>query len=575
MRPSTSGSSHGVSSSAHMATSAALRDPAGATDTEIAECVLLIWRDVSAAAAPRYAPTHPTVMHRAALHIFGRDSLQSAASLRHRYRQLAIRVHPDKNTSSQASEAFQVLQSCFEYAISSHEAGDSGGIDAGEQAVFQRAADPSVSQRGDASRRGAKASSEADESHFSSSMSSSFTSSSTSPRSPPLSPIFSGGSSCSSGQPSPAHPLAAAAAATTAEKAPPPFSGCSAAAAASASEGVFPSAVLPEPPDVFATTGGETLAAAVPAPNVFDDDSGGPAMPPPPAFGAPPTSRHCSTAAAAHRSNHRASADGRASLAGAASDSGPAPPLVCERASFTPVDSSAGDVLDGRTEATKQRSSQQQRSVRIPERPTLAELLARLDADDGDHEDSPKSAAERARGPFSQASLHGSPARGCRNHETAAVASSGLPTRLWSSTMQSHASPSRRRASEGDDRKCSGAPATRCATMATAPIHPDVPRAAARPASSLRPSALADFCNALREEVSGAKRHHISPASPPRPYTSSDPLVGPTVRCRRAGGSGVGVGSGRLTRDRGSGGSKGERCACGKASRGRCFLCEE
>ncbi|KAG5474768.1 hypothetical protein LSCM4_03944 [Leishmania orientalis] len=571
MRRSTSDSSHGVFSSAHMVTSAALRDPAGATDTEIAECVLLIWRDVSAAAAPRYAPTHPTVMHRAALHIFGRDSLQSAASLRHRYRQLAIRVHPDKNTSSQASEAFQVLQSCFEYAISSREAGGSGGIDAGEQAVFQRAADPSVSQRRDASRRGAKASGEADESHFSSSMSSSFTSS-TSPRSPPLSPIFSGGSSSSSGQPSPTHPLAAAAAATTAEKASPPFSGCS---AASAGEGVFPSAVLPEPPDVFDTTVGETLVAAVPAPSVFDDDSGGPAVPPSPAFGAPPTSRHCSTAAAAHRSIHRASADGRASLAVAASDSGPGPPLVREQASFTPVDSSAGDVLDGRIEATKQRSSQQQRRVRIPERPTLAELLARLDADDDDHEDSPKSAAERARGPFSQAGLHGSPARGCRNHGTAAVTYSGFPTRLWSSTMQSSASHSRGRASEGDDRKCSGAPATRCATMATAPIHPDVPRAAERPASSLRPSALADFCSALREEVSGAKRHHISPASPPRPYTSSGPLVGPTVRCRRAGGSGVGVGSGRWTRELGSGGSERERCACGKASRGRCFLCEE
>ncbi|KAG5474435.1 hypothetical protein LSCM1_03217 [Leishmania martiniquensis] len=568
MRPSAPDSSYGVPSPVPLAASAALRDPEGATDMEIAECVLLIWRDVLAAAAPRHAPTHPAVMHRAALHIFGRDSLQSAASLRRRYRQLAIRVHPDKNTSIQASAAFQVLHSCFEHAISSHEAGGSRGIHAGEPAAFQRAADPSMPPRAGANGRGAMASGEADESHFSPSSSSAFTSSSTSPQTPPFSPAFSAGSSSSSGQPSPTHPAAAAAAAPTDGRPPPPFSGRPTPGAASGNGGVFLSEVVPEPPNVFAASGGEAPAAAMPAPSVFDEDSSDPAAPPSPVFATQQASQRYSAGSAVHRASSQTSTGCGASFAGAASDLGPAPLLVFENVPSASGEPCSGDVLARRAEAAGRRSSQQQWSVRVPERPTLAELLAQLDVDDDDddNEDSPESAAVGARGPFSQDGLDGSAARGCRFHENAGATSSGLPTRLWPSTTHPHASHSRRRADEGDARECSGTSETRCAATTTVPIHPGS-------SASSCPPILDAFCSALQEEVNGAKHRHISSASPALPFTSCT-LVGSTVRSRRAGGS-VRGGSGRPTRERGSGGSKREWCACGKAPRGRCFLCEE
>ncbi|CAG9577300.1 DnaJ_domain-containing_protein/JDP74/J74 [Leishmania major strain Friedlin] len=576
MQPSTLNSSHGVSS-AHIITSAALRHPTGATDEEIVECLLLIWRDVSAAAAPRHTPSHPALMHPAALRIFGHDSLQSAATLRHHYRQLAIRVHPDKNTSSRASEAFQLLQSCFEYLISSREVGGVGGVDVVEHATFQRTADPSRPEEKDAFRRGDAADGE-DAKYFSSSTSSSSTSSaSPSPLSPPLSPLFSTDSSSSgSGRSLPAHPRTAAAA--TAGRAspprPPPPSRRPAPAATSTNRGVILSAPVPEPPDVFATSADATAAAAVPAPNVFDHSSSDPAVPPPPVFDAHPAFKAGSTGAAQPRIRRRASTGGCTSFAGAASDFGPAPPLVFQQASSTPTDSARG-VIARRTGVAKQHSSKQQRSARQPELPTLAELLARLDADDDEDEGDSENILECARGLSSRDGLNGSAARRCRTDETAAVKFSVPPARLWSSAAHPAASHSRRNTSDSANFESSGAPVTHRASMTTDPVHLDMSCATAvLSAPSSTPSTLEAFYNALQEEVRDTKHCHTSSASP-LSHISCGPFAGSSVRSRRAGVGGVEGSSGRATRGRGSGGSTRERCACGKAPRGRCFLCEE
>ncbi|CBZ28560.1 conserved hypothetical protein [Leishmania mexicana MHOM/GT/2001/U1103] len=578
MQPSTLNSCHGVSSSAHITTWAALHDPAGATDEEIVECVLRIWRDVSAAAAPRHAPSHPAMMHLAALRIFGHDSLQSSATLRRRYRQLAIRVHPDKNTSSQASEAFQLLQSCFEYLVSSREAEGSGGVNVAEQAAFQSTADPSTSTKRDAFRRGNAVNGEDAESYVSSSTSFSSTSSaSSSPLSPPLSPVFSTGSRSSLGRSSLTHPRTAAAASAgraSPPRPPPPPSRRPASAAVSTSKGVLPSAPVPEPPDVFATSAGAPAAAVVPAPNVFDDSSSNPAVPPPPVFDAHPAFKGGSTGAAPPRIRRRASTGGCTSFAGAASDFGPAPPLVFEQASSAPNDTSAGGVIARRTGVATQHSSKQQRSTRQPELPTLAELLARLDADDDEDEGGSENIAEWTRGLSSRDGSNGSAARGYRTHETAAAKFSGPPTRLWSSTAHSGASQSRSNISDRADFESSGAPVTHRAAMKTDPVQLDMSCATpVSSAASSTPSTLEAFCNALQEEVRDPKYCHTPSASLSHMY--SLPLAGSSVRSRRAGGGGVGGSSGSATRGWGSGGPAGERCACGKAPRGRCFLCEE
>ncbi|AYU80357.1 DnaJ domain containing protein, putative [Leishmania donovani] len=578
MQPSTLSSLHGVSSSALISTSAALHDPTGATDEEIVECVLLIWRDVSAAAARRHAPSHPAVMHPAALRIFGHDSLQSAAMLRRRYRQLAIRVHPDKNTSSRASEAFQLLQSCFEYLVSSREARGIGGVDVGGQTAFQRTADPSRPEKGDAFRRGDTANGEDAKSYVSSSSSSSSTSSaSPSPLSPPLSPVFSTGSSSSSGRSLRTHPRTAAAA--TAGKAspprPPPPSRRPAPAETPTSRGVFSSAPVPEPPDVFATSAGTTAAAAVPAPNVFDHSSSDPAVPPPPVFDAHPAFKAGSTGAAQPRIRRRASTGGCTSFAGTASDFGPAPPLVFEPASSTPTDTSARAVIARQAGVAKQHSSKQQRSARQPELPTLAELLARLDADDDEDEGGSENTVEWTRGLSSRDGSNGSAARGCRTYETAAVNFSAPPARLWLSTAHPAASHSRSNTSDSADLESSGAPVNHRTSMTADPVHLDMSCATSvSSAPSSTPSTLEAFYSALQEEVKDTKYYHTSSASP-LSHISSRLFAGSSVRSRRAGSGGVGGSSGRTTRGRGSGGPTGERCACGKAPRGRCFLCEE
>ncbi|TPP54331.1 DnaJ domain family protein [Leishmania donovani] len=454
MQPSTLSSLHGVSSSALISTSAALHDPTGATDEEIVECVLLIWRDVSAAAARRHAPSHPAVMHPAALRIFGHDSLQSAAMLRRRYRQLAIRVHPDKNTSSRASEAFQLLQSCFEYLVSSREARGIGGVDVGGQTAFQRTADPSRPEKGDAFRRGDTANGE-----------------------DAKSAVFAD---------SPTHRRRC-----------------------HSWEG---------PPDVFATSAGTTAAAAVPAPNVFDHSSSDPAVPPPPVFDAHPAFKAGSTGAAQPRIRRRASTGVCTSFAGTASDFGPAPPLVFEPASSTPTDTSARAVIARQAGVAKQHSSKQQRSARQPELPTLAELLARLDADDDEDEGGSENTVEWTRGLSSRDGSNGSAARGCRTYETAAVNFSAPPARLWLSTAHPAASHSRSNTSDSADLESSGAPVNHRTSMTADPVHLDMSCATSvSSAPSSTPSTLEAFYSALQEEAGAAAAPQESVARAARP----------------------------------------------------------
>ncbi|KAI5685832.1 DnaJ domain containing protein [Leishmania braziliensis] len=580
MRSPTSNSSHGVSSSAHITPLAALHDPAGATDKEVVEWVLLIWRGVSATAALRQIPTHTAVMDQAAFRIFGRDSLQSAAALKRRYRQLAIRVHPDKNPSSQASEAFQVLQSCFEHAIHSREAGGSGYVDFGEQPAFQRPSDSSMWQKGSGGQKCAAGSSETAKPHFSSSTSSSTASSSPSLVSPPLSPVFSSCSSSSSNRSSPTRPRTAAAAAT-AGRAPPPRPSFSShlptPSAASASRGSFLSAVMPEPPNVFATNGGAAPAATVPASSALHGDSSDPVVPPPLIFGAQPTFQSGSTGAVVHRTRRRAFSDRCTSSADAAKDFGSAPPLVFEHASSTPTDTSTDDMVAGRKEVAKQHSSQQQQQqcARRPELPTLAELLAELDADDDDDEGGSESTAEWTQNSSYRDGLVGSAAWRYRTHETPVVTSSVLPTWPLPSTMYPSTGCFQRRAINGDDREGSRAPVSHYTSTTKVPVHLDVLCAAGTSSvPSSTPSTTAASYGALRKEVRDARYYHTSSLSPFPPHTSSHLLVGSSVHSRRAGGGVIGGGGSGATGGRSNGSPEGGRCACGKAPCGRCFLCE-
>ncbi|GET90113.1 hypothetical protein, conserved [Leishmania tarentolae] len=580
MQLPTPNSLHGASSSGNITALAALHDPAVATDEEIVECVLLIWRDVSAAAASCHAPTHTAVMHRAALRIFGRDSLQSAAALRCRYRQLAVRVHPDKNTSSQASEAFQLLQGCFECLASSREAEGIGDVGSSEQGAFQCTGD-SRSPKGNTLRRRTEANGEDAQPSVSPTTSSSFTSSaaSSSSLSPPLSPVFSTGDSSSSSssrrssltQPrTAAYPIAGRASPPQ----PPLPSHCSAQAAVSMSRGVFLSAAVPEPPDVFATSGGATPTAPVSGRKVFDEGCSDLAVPPPRFFNAHPTFKAGPTGAVPPEVRCRAPADGCTSFSGTLSDLGPAPPLVLEQASCRSTDASAGRRIDGRPRMAKQHSKQQ-RSTRKPGLPTLAELLAGLDADDDDGESGSETILECTRNVPARESSKGSAVRLYTTYETTTSKFLPLPTRLWSSTA--HPIATHPRGSTGDSADCesSETPVAHCASMTTDPARLEMPCAVpVSRAPSSTPSTLAAFYNALQEEVRDTKYYHTSSASP-LSSISSRPLAESSVRSRRAGSGGMGGSSKGATPGWGSSGSVGERCACGKAPRGRCFLCEE
>ncbi|KAG5500519.1 hypothetical protein JKF63_03613 [Porcisia hertigi] len=576
MRPSILSSSCGVDSATTVDPSAVLRDPAGATDAEIVECLLLLWRDVSAAFSLYNGTNHPAMVRRAAFNILGGDSLQNAATLKRRYRQLAIRVHPDKNASPQAPEAFQVLQTCFEYAIESCELGANNRVE--EQAVFQRTDDPSLWEKGgSAFKRGAAAGGGDARSHFfSSSSSSSALSASSTSRSPPLSPFFrtgggSGSSSSSSSSSSvslEAHPGADAAGIAPGLRSCA-LSDCSAPAGASLHKSAFSSSTEPDPPNVFVTTGG---AATVPAPNVFDEKGSSPAAPPPPVFDANATFESIAAEPSTHCVGGRASTGDCTSFTGSF---GPAPPIVFGRVSLRPLTTRAGGMVAGTAEVARQRASDRQRGSQETELPTLAELLARLDAVDDEEHDIPVKTAKWARGPSPRGGANGSALRGRRRDETAATTPSGSHAKPSSQRTHSTMFCSQRYASNSDDHDGGGAPSNRHASMTPVPVQVNVwSGTAAIGAPLVTASTLGSFSSALREEVSRTHCHRRPPTGF-LPHMSSSPLAQPSVRSRRVGGGGVGGTNGGATGNRGTFNCEGERCACGKAPRGRCFLCEE
>ncbi|KPI89477.1 hypothetical protein ABL78_1441 [Leptomonas seymouri] len=113
------------------------------SDDDVTQWILRIWRELatepasltlsSMPPAPISHYSNPSTLQMAALQLFGDKSAVSrnnrssmeyrlritdATSLKRRYRQIVLRVHPDKNASAHAAEAFQLVQSCFEYAVS-------------------------------------------------------------------------------------------------------------------------------------------------------------------------------------------------------------------------------------------------------------------------------------------------------------------------------------------------------------------------------------------------------------------------------------------------------------------------
>lgn len=110
------------------------------SDGAITQWILRLWHDAAyqrthdASSVSSQSTSHnqskQAVMQVAAVRLFGDRAIthdSSAAScrfripdagvLKRRYRQLALRVHPDKNTSADAAAAFQLVQSCFEAAV--------------------------------------------------------------------------------------------------------------------------------------------------------------------------------------------------------------------------------------------------------------------------------------------------------------------------------------------------------------------------------------------------------------------------------------------------------------------------
>jgi hypothetical protein len=119
------------------------------SDSEVTQWVLRVWREsasqsvqgalLSTPVAGRVAHSNnPLTLQQAAVRLFGDKytlsdvggssssgsherqyglRITDLTALRRRYRQLALRVHPDKNPSDHAAAAFQLVQSCFEHTV--------------------------------------------------------------------------------------------------------------------------------------------------------------------------------------------------------------------------------------------------------------------------------------------------------------------------------------------------------------------------------------------------------------------------------------------------------------------------
>lgn len=113
------------------------------SDSDVTQWILRAWRDAAFESrhhAPSSVPSAALHHHSSQLtlqltaaQLFGDKSVVRSGgshepqhciriadpkAVKRRYHQLALRVHPDKNASAYAAEAFQLVQSCFEFAVS-------------------------------------------------------------------------------------------------------------------------------------------------------------------------------------------------------------------------------------------------------------------------------------------------------------------------------------------------------------------------------------------------------------------------------------------------------------------------
>ncbi|KAK7194758.1 DnaJ domain containing protein [Novymonas esmeraldas] len=513
-----SATARGVAPAQNLASSSPLHDDPvfAGSDAEVAERAVRVWHAfvaATAAAASLDTSAHQPALRRAVTCLFGVPALQHAAMLRRRYRLLAVRVHPDKNTSPFASEAFQAVHSCFEHAVAAFHSG------AGAEAVpqTQHTAEETCTGGGvDVVPPSASASS----------TSSSF---STSSSSPPLSPHSSSSSSSSrsggGGTGSRWHNSTD----SLNRAAPPPplvFPHQVHRTAMPASRGAPPPTSVREPPDVFATA-----APPPPPPRVFDWEGCSPAVPPPTVFNMDDNGVRD---AVLRR---------------------PAPPPLSEAASSAqrrgggarkPADGGAAQRLEP------------QRGRRRPELPTLAELLKALDAvDDSDDsaEDAgldegwPASSRPGARHTGSTAALPSSapPTRGYVDPDTG-CRRAAVPTHASSRTSATVAAP----VFSAFVNAGRGERASHASTVS---------------ASSTPSWRRVGFAGGEAWDVAAGATHSSvsrpNPTAPPEAATTE-----PTRSCRAGGGGG---GAPRRAAVAGAQ----ERCACGMARRGCCFLCAD
>ncbi|KPA85265.1 hypothetical protein ABB37_01610 [Leptomonas pyrrhocoris] len=624
-------------------------------DSDVTQWILRIWRDSTSQSAQQassstvlaHANTHinSSALRMAAVQLFGDRSTVSrenlspvegclritdTTSLRRRYRQIALRVHPDKNTSPHAAEAFQLVQSCFEYAVSA-----GSGVTAWTwRPVVRRSTgiEERAEKDADDNRVGSAAS--VPSSLFSSSTSSaSFTSHSarTSPFSSSSSSHSSrggsrGASSC--GDEAQGQTARSSHYGTYASSLSPPVCGKKAGATGAAPPTM--ETAVPEPPTVLfaANAASPTLETNTPEtesngiqrrrrssrqapqsppppPLVFgvEDHNEGVenilsecAVPSPPmacndARGSPPHHPRMSEASRdpshnatdpchfLHRigvpweestkSRHKPKASARGSvLEGSDSSSAvPPPPSVFDRPPSPPFTAGGRQT---HSDSSTVRAAQRHRWQ--PELPTLAELLARLDEED-DVED-------RAEQQNASSHFYGSSVRAAQTRTADAslyfdVAPLGGTPEAARTSSGGHARPSRAKARDAVHAPRAGKSA------ADSFEKYDSSRSGRLPGSKPHPDVLA----AAQLLASNGASAHATPFE--KMYPGDDafarlttrgaegdkcPVEPSKLRSRRAGGGAGarGVGSSRNTNSA----VAVERCACGKARKGQCFLCE-